>query len=157
MCYGKKFKQVFLIWSHKGKRQKLFLEQHISGEVNLWDRMTNVLFLNCDDLCKETTLKISTTEYQLRSTTSVFSRLLANAKSDCNLDLDTGNKCARIPPYDKCQHPGRSSYIALYTSPPGRPVHSNAISTSQGSIQQLLFRYPPLYIARYSFIQLSEL
>ena len=26
-------------------------------------------------------------------------------------------------------------FIALYTSPPGRPVHSNAISTSLGSIQ----------------------
>ena len=47
---------------------------------------------------------------------------------------------------------------------PGRPVHSNAISFSgkHSAILQLLhkdysFTYPPLSVARYSFIQLSEL
>ena len=47
---------------------------------------------------------------------------------------------------------------------PGRPVHSNANSASLGSIlamQQLRkdhsLTFPPLSIARYSFIQLSRL
>ena len=55
----------------------------------------------------------------------------------------------------------------LYTSSPGgKPVHSNTNSTSLGSIQSRCnycadysFTYPPLSIARKSFIfiQLSEL
>ena len=54
-----------------------------------------------------------------------------------------------------------------FTLPRGRPDHSNAISTSLGSIQpcththtlheDFSFRYPSLSVARYSFIQLSEL
>ena len=47
---------------------------------------------------------------------------------------------------------------------PGRPVQSNTISTSVRSIQphatinvRKAHTYPPLSIARYSFIQLSEL
>ena len=54
---------------------------------------------------------------------------------------------------------------ALYTSIPGRPVHSDTNSTSLGSIlamQQLRAKtksltFQPLSIARYSFIQLNEL
>ena len=53
---------------------------------------------------------------------------------------------------------------ALLISLPGRFVQSNTISTSQGHIQLhcsypekiLIFKYPPLSIARYSSIQLSE-
>ena len=52
----------------------------------------------------------------------------------------------------------------LYTSLPGRPVHSIAISTSLGSIQpccthcaKTIHSYIHLSLARYSFIQLSEL
>ena len=53
------------------------------------------------------------------------------------------------------------SVFTLYF--PGRPVHSNTISTFLGSIQPHLmcescsYTYPPLFIARHSFIQLSEL
>ena len=54
---------------------------------------------------------------------------------------------------------------ALYTSPPGTRVHSDTNSASPGSIlamQQLRAKtesltFPPLSIARYSFIQLSQL
>ena len=51
--------------------------------------------------------------------------------------------------------PGRPN--AISTSPPGRP---NAISTSLGTIQspceKISFRFPPLSVARYLFIQLSD-
>ena len=60
---------------------------------------------------------------------------------------------------------GHSKHFTL--SPPGRPVHSDSNSTSLGSIPATLltartqfihnFTFPPLSIARYSFIQLSEL
>ena len=52
---------------------------------------------------------------------------------------------------------------ALYSSPPGRPVHSDTNSTSLGSIQPYCnykyysLTFPLLSIARYSFIQLNEL
>ena len=75
--------------------------------------------------------------------------------------------------YTRCcyiaHYPVRSTtQIAVHiTSPPprGRPVHSNTNSASPGSIlatQQLRattksLTFPPLSIARYSFIQLSEL
>ena len=56
----------------------------------------------------------------------------------------------------------------FYTLLPGKPVESNTISTSLGSIQpyatitvqRLLkgcsYTYPPLSVARYSFIQLEQ-
>ena len=58
----------------------------------------------------------------------------------------------------------RSKRFTLF-APPGRPVHSDTNSASQGSIlvmQQLRAKTksltsPPLSIARYSFIQLSRL
>jgi hypothetical protein len=72
----------------RGEAAKVsFVEQRICGKVNLWDRMTRVKFLNWDDLHKKTTLKSKTKEFQLRTTTSLFSRLLVIAKSDRNLDL----------------------------------------------------------------------
>ena len=57
----------------------------------------------------------------------------------------------------------RSKHFTLFASP-GRPVHSDTNSASPGSIlarQQLpanakSLTFPPLSIARYSFIQLSE-
>ena len=59
---------------------------------------------------------------------------------------------------------GRSKRFTLFASP-DRPVHSDTNSASPGSIlvrQQLRSKtksltYPPLSIARYSFIQLSQL
>ena len=52
---------------------------------------------------------------------------------------------------------------AFYISPPGRPVHSNAISTSLGSIQpcyndctKTIRSHIHVSVARYSFIQLSN-
>ena len=56
-----------------------------------------------------------------------------------------------------------SNFKDVYTSPPGRPFHSNTNSTPRGSINpitaRLLFIHiiPSLSIASYSFIQLSEL
>ena len=58
------------------------------------------------------------------------------------------------------QYPVRWMLKALYTSPPGRTVHSNINSTSLGSIlvmQQYSLTFPPLSIASYSFKQLSQL
>ena len=61
-------------------------------------------------------------------------------------------------------HQDCSKHFTLYF--PDRPVQSDTISTSLGSIQPyatinarrlLVHIYPPLSIARYSFIQLSEL
>ena len=55
----------------------------------------------------------------------------------------------------------RSKRFTLYF--PDRPVHSDTISASLGSVQLQLMReccsctYPPLYKARYSFVPLSEL
>ena len=53
---------------------------------------------------------------------------------------------------------------ALYTLSPGRHVHSDTNSASPGSIQpccilceDYIFTFPSPSIARYSFIQLSEL
>ena len=65
--------------------------------------------------------------------------------------------CAVSSPLD------RSKRFTLFASP-GRPVHSDTNSASPGSIlarQQLRAKaksltFPPLSIARYSFIQLSE-
>ena len=63
------------------------------------------------------------------------------------------------------QYPVRwTAQSALHFSSTGRPVHSDTNSASLGSIlsmQQLRndysLTYPPLSIARYSFIQLSRL
>ena len=63
------------------------------------------------------------------------------------------------------QYPVRcTAQSALHFSSPDRPVHSDTNSTSLGSIlamQQLRvktsFTFPLLPVARYSFIQLSEL
>ena len=57
----------------------------------------------------------------------------------------------------------RSKRFTLYI--PDRPVHSDTISASLGSIQpyatinarSFSYTHPPLFIVRYSFIQLSEL
>ena len=55
-------------------------------------------------------------------------------------------------------------FKALYTAPPGRPVHSNTITTSLGSIQPYaaitahrLFVHISTSVAMYLFVQLSEL
>ena len=64
------------------------------------------------------------------------------------------------------QYPVRwTAQSASHFSFPGRPVHSDTNSSSLGSIlamQQLRVKtksltFPPLSIARYSFIQLSQL
>ena len=64
------------------------------------------------------------------------------------------------------QYPVRwTAQSALHFSSPGRPVHSDTNSASPGSIlarQQLRAKtksltFPPLSIARYSFIHLSQL
>ena len=50
-------------------------------------------------------------------------------------------------------------FRALYTLPPGRPVHSGTNLTSLGNIlatQDYSLIFPPLPIAMYSLIQLSE-
>jgi hypothetical protein len=67
--------------------KEAFVDRRIHGNVNLWDRMTRVKFHNWDDLSKRTKLKSKTKEFQLRATTSLFSRLMVIAKSERNLDL----------------------------------------------------------------------
>ena len=63
----------------------------------------------------------------------------------------------------------RSKRFTLFSPPPppppGKPVHSDTNSASPGSILAMLqlraktksLTFPPLFIARYSFIQLSQL
>ena len=67
--------------------------------------------------------------------------------------------------FNIAQYPVRwTAQSAIHASSPGRPVHSDTNSAALGSIlamQQLYKDYsltfPPLSIARYSFIQLSGL
>ena len=54
--------------------------------------------------------------------------------------------------------------MSIYVSPPGRPVHSNTNLASLGAFSHAAITnenysliFPPLSVARYSFIQLSEL
>ena len=63
------------------------------------------------------------------------------------------------------QYPGSWTVQSVfYVTPPGRPAYSNTNPTSLGSIQtrcilreDYSLKIPPLSIARYSFIQPSEL
>ena len=73
---------------NRGETAKVaFIQDRISGERNLWDRMTKVKYLNWDTLSKKVVLKGQTKEFQFRSTTNLFSRLLIIAKSGRDLDL----------------------------------------------------------------------
>ena len=90
----------------------------------------------------------------------LFLKIVVKAKSVCKGKVK-GNGSFYI-----AQYPVRwTAQSALHFLPsPGRPVHSDTNSASPGSIlarQQLRAKaksltFPPLSIARYSFIQLSE-
>ncbi|KAL5016812.1 hypothetical protein ScPMuIL_006401 [Solemya velum] len=72
----------------RGKSARdMFLKQKICCEVNLWDKMTKLKFLNWDDLCRRVKLKDKTVEFQLKTMASLFSRLLVIARSDRDLDF----------------------------------------------------------------------
>jgi len=72
----------------RGEEAKAALiENQINGEINLWAPMSKVKFFNWDDLCRTTRLKTKTKEFQMRSTTSLFSRLMMIARSERNNDL----------------------------------------------------------------------
>ena len=74
--------------SRGDEAKETFLQNRICGDGNLWDPMKKVKLLNWDDLSKSTKLKSKTKEFQLKSTTSLFSRLMVIAKSERSLDLE---------------------------------------------------------------------
>ena len=87
-----------------------------------------------------------------------FEFTVANCYSSCKVKVKVVLYSAVSSPLDRSK---RFTLFAL----PGRPVHSDTNSASPGSIlarQQLRAKaksltFPPLSIARYSFIQLSQL
>ena len=91
-----------------------------------------------------------------------MSNFLKNCYVIVEFPLSKGRKvCFYIAQYPVCW-----TAKTLYTSPAGRPVHSSTNSTSLGSIlishaatmrEDYSVTCPPLSIARYSFILLSEL
>ncbi len=66
-----------------GQNATVFTWQHISGQGNLWNLMTRVKS-KLGWPVQETVLKSQTKEYQLKATTSLFSRLFAIRKSNCD-------------------------------------------------------------------------
>ena len=72
----------------RGERAKVaFVQDRITGETNLWDRMTKVKYLNWDTLSKKVSMKGLTKYFQFRATTNFFGRLLVIAKSGQDIDL----------------------------------------------------------------------
>ena len=72
----------------RGESAKVaFVQERITGGRNRWDRMTKVKYVNWDTLSKKVSMKGHTKDFQFRSTTNLFSRLLVIAKSGCDLDL----------------------------------------------------------------------
>ena len=55
--------------------------------MDLWNRMTKLIFINWDDQFKNISLKAKNKEYQLQATTNLISMLLVIAKSERDLDL----------------------------------------------------------------------
>ncbi|MES9884824.1 MAG: hypothetical protein ABW185_28595 [Sedimenticola sp.] len=71
----------------RGTEAKLkFVEDRITGKINLWEKMTRFKFLTWNDLMKKSTMKENKV-YHANTITSLLSRMLVVAKSDRNLDF----------------------------------------------------------------------
>ncbi|CAB3993632.1 Hypothetical predicted protein [Paramuricea clavata] len=67
---------------------KKFVEERISGETNLWDKMTKSKFLSWDSSGKEIKLQAKSEVITLRTTTGLMSRLLIIAQSSREVDME---------------------------------------------------------------------
>lgn len=78
-----------LSMEHKGQEAfRKFVDEHITGNGNLWDRMTKVKLLTWTAAAKDIKLKIGSDITTLKATTSLFARLLVIARSSReNVDL----------------------------------------------------------------------
>ena len=67
---------------------KSFVKERICGSENLWGTVKKQKFFNWIDTCKKVKLKDSKGDIELKSTNSLFARLLLIAKSSRELDLE---------------------------------------------------------------------
>ena len=65
-----------------------FVEQHICGPTNLWERMPKLKFLTWNDACKTVKLKDNKGQVELKATNSLFVRMLMIARSNRQIDLE---------------------------------------------------------------------
>ena len=72
----------------RGRRaRETFVNERVRGEKNMWDKMPKLKYLTWKDGCKTIKLKASSEVVSLKSTNSLFVRLLLVAKSSRELDL----------------------------------------------------------------------
>ena len=81
-------KDVLDMVARGNKALKLFLDDRISGNMNMWDKMPKLKFLSWKDGYKTVKLKASSGVMNLKATNSLFVRLLLIAKSSRDLDLE---------------------------------------------------------------------
>jgi hypothetical protein len=67
---------------------KKFVEERVSGETNLWDKMTKSKFLSWNSSGKEIKLQAKSEVITLRATTGLMSRLLIIARSFRKVDME---------------------------------------------------------------------
>ena len=73
----------------RGKKAlKAFVDDRISGTMNMWDKMPKLKFLSWKDGCKNIKLKSTSDVMNLKATNSLFVRLLLIAKSSRELELE---------------------------------------------------------------------
>jgi len=67
-----------------------FVEAHLTGNENLWTKMTNVKLLSWNATAKEVKLKSGSEVQILKATSSLFARMLVIARSSReDIDLQT--------------------------------------------------------------------
>ena len=81
-------KDVLDMVAHGNKALMLFLDDRISSNMNMWDKMPKLKFLSWKDGCKTVKLKASSEVMNLKATNSLFVCLLLITKSSRDLDLE---------------------------------------------------------------------
>ena len=85
----KPIKESILSMEARGSSvMKKFVEETISGETNLWDKMTKSKFLSWNSSGKEIKLQAKSEVITLRATTGLMSRLLIIARSSREVDME---------------------------------------------------------------------
>ncbi len=70
------------------KEMEKFVEERISGEANLWDKMTKCKVLSFNSSAKTITLPAKSDVLKLQATSGLMSRLLIVARSSREIDLE---------------------------------------------------------------------
>ena len=70
------------------KALKLFVDDRICSNINMWDKMPTLKFLSWKDGCKTIKFKASSEVMNLKGTNSLFVRLLLIDKSSRDLDFE---------------------------------------------------------------------